>query len=47
MGDQFILMLDANQRYSVGDAMQVSKDLAPYKMLWLEEPTENKLDIIA
>lgn len=47
MGDKFILMLDANQRYSIEDAIQVSKDLAPFNILWLEEPTENKLEVIA
>lgn len=47
MGDQFILMLDANQRYSVNEAVQVSNDLAPHNLLWLEEPTENKLNVIA
>lgn len=47
MGDQFTLMLDANQRYKVEDAIQISKDLAPFNMVWLEEPTENKLEEIA
>jgi L-alanine-DL-glutamate epimerase-like enolase superfamily enzyme len=47
MGDQFVLMLDANQRYSVNEAIQVSSDLAPYNLLWLEEPTENKLEVIS
>jgi len=47
MGDQFILMLDANQRFSVNEAIQISNDLAPHNLVWLEEPTENKLEVIA
>lgn len=47
MGEQFTLMLDANQRYSLGDVKQVSNDFIPFNMLWLEEPTENKLEVIA
>lgn len=47
MGDQFILMLDANQRFNVNEAVQISQDLAPHNLLWLEEPTANNLDVIA
>ncbi len=44
MGDEYILMLDANQRYKVEEAIEVSKILAPFKMHWIEEPTENCLE---
>jgi len=47
MGDQFTLMLDANQRYTVEEGIQIAKDLAPFNMLWLEEPTVNNLEEIA
>jgi len=45
MGDQFILILDANQRYSSEEAIQISKAFSSFNILWLEEPTINKLDL--
>lgn len=45
MGDQFILILDANQRYSSEEAIQISKDFSSFNILWLEEPTINKLGL--
>lgn len=39
MGNNFILMLDANRRYSPQQAEDVSRLLSPFNILWLEEPT--------
>lgn len=33
------LMIDANQVWDVGQAIEWVKELAPYKPLWIEEPT--------
>jgi L-fuconate dehydratase len=33
------LMIDANQVWDVGQAIEWIKELAPYKPLWIEEPT--------
>ncbi|MDA1000515.1 MAG: mandelate racemase/muconate lactonizing enzyme family protein [bacterium] len=38
MGDDFILYTDANQKYSVREAVEVSAMLADYGVAWLEEP---------
>lgn len=46
MGSEFMLMLDANQRYSVEEAAKISIDFLPFKLIWLEEPTKNNLDEI-
>jgi len=43
MGNELILMLDANQRYSVEDAATISEKLAQFNILWFEEPTSNEL----
>ena len=43
MGKDYILMADANQRYSAEKSAQISQDLLSYNILWLEEPT-NYLD---
>jgi len=32
-------MIDANQRWDVGEAIEWVKQLAPSKPLWIEEPT--------
>jgi L-fuconate dehydratase len=32
-------MIDANQRWNVDEAIAWVKELAPYKPLWIEEPT--------
>lgn len=47
MGEDFILMLDSNQRYKAEDAIQIAKDLSAYNMLWIEEPTKNNLEEIS
>lgn len=46
MGDDFILMLDANQRYSVEQATAIASALSHYNILWIEEPTDNSLGSI-
>ena len=32
-------MVDANQKWDVDEAITWMKELAPYKPLWIEEPT--------
>ncbi|KAM9308342.1 mitochondrial enolase superfamily member 1 [Gastrophryne carolinensis] len=39
IGPDNILMLDANQRWDVNEAISWVKELAVYKPLWIEEPT--------
>jgi L-fuconate dehydratase len=39
IGPQRHLMLDANQVWEVGQAIEWMKQLAPFKPLWIEEPT--------
>lgn len=43
MGKDFILMLDANQRYSADEAANIAKEFAYVNILWLEEPTDTSL----
>jgi L-fuconate dehydratase len=38
-GDSGMLMFDANQRWSVPEAMRRCRDLARFNPLWIEEPT--------
>lgn len=38
MGDSFTLLVDANQKYNVREAIEVSRRLAEYGVAWLEEP---------
>ncbi|MGA7270618.1 MAG: mandelate racemase/muconate lactonizing enzyme family protein [Acidimicrobiia bacterium] len=38
MGDDFVLLADANQRFSVSEAVEASRMLAEYGVSWLEEP---------
>ena len=38
LGDDFILYTDANQNYTVGEAVAASKWLADHNVAWLEEP---------
>lgn len=40
MGRDFILMLDANSRYSPEEATKVADKLRHFNIFWLEEPTE-------
>lgn len=39
IGPDRYLMIDANQIWDVGQAIEWVKQLAPYKPLWIEEPT--------
>ncbi|CAH2236363.1 jg10743 [Pararge aegeria aegeria] len=39
IGDDKVLMVDANQAWSVGEAIEWMKKLAPLKPMWIEEPT--------
>src|SRR5207247_677023 len=43
MGEDFILMLDANQRYSATEAAKVADALARFNIFWLEEPSPSSL----
>ena len=48
MGDDFVLLADANQKYSVREAIEVSAMLADYGVAWLEEPVvANSTDDLA
>lgn len=38
MGDDFLLLADANQRYSVREAIEASRMLADHGVGWIEEP---------
>lgn len=46
MGNDFILMLDANQRYSVEQAVQLADELSEFNITWIEEPTNNSVELI-
>ncbi|MDN3670953.1 enolase C-terminal domain-like protein [Echinicola jeungdonensis] len=39
IGDEMYLMMDANQRWEVDEAIENLKALAQFKPLWIEEPT--------
>jgi L-fuconate dehydratase len=39
IGPDRVLMIDANQRWDVGQAIEWVKSLAPSRPLWIEEPT--------
>ena len=39
IGPDRALMIDANQRWDVGEAIEWTKALAPWRPLWIEEPT--------
>ncbi len=39
IGPSGTLMIDANQRWDVGTAIEWTKALAPFRPLWIEEPT--------
>jgi L-fuconate dehydratase len=39
IGPDRTLMIDANQRWNVGDAIDRMRDLARFHPLWIEEPT--------
>ena len=44
-GDDFTLMMDANMKYRVADAIEAARAIAPSRPLWFEEPIvpEDKL----
>ncbi|MBU2367130.1 MAG: mandelate racemase/muconate lactonizing enzyme family protein [Alphaproteobacteria bacterium] len=39
LGDSFPLMVDANMKWTVDEAIRAARSFAPYNILWLEEPT--------
>jgi L-fuconate dehydratase len=39
IGHNRVLMIDANQRWDVNEAIERVRALAPYRPLWIEEPT--------
>lgn len=39
IGDEMFLMMDANQRWEVSEAIENMKELAKFNPLWIEEPT--------
>ena len=39
VGDDALLLLDANQRWDVGQAIAWMRELAPFRPHWIEEPT--------
>jgi len=39
LGDEIPLMVDANMRWTVAEAIRASRALAEYNVYWLEEPT--------
>ena len=43
LGENYTLMLDANQRYQVQEAIQVAKKMADLNIHWLEEPVGNNV----
>jgi len=48
LGDDFVLLADANQKYNVREAVEISYKLAEYGVAWLEEPVyADSLDDLA
>jgi len=39
IGDDNLLMVDANQKWDVKEAVEWMKELAPHRIHWIEEPT--------
>jgi L-fuconate dehydratase len=39
IGEDCVLMIDANQAWDVGEAIEHVRALTPYRPLWIEEPT--------
>ncbi len=39
LGDGFPLMVDANMKWSVDEAIRAARAFAPYDLTWIEEPT--------
>lgn len=44
MGENFTLMADANQRYTLNEAANVIAHLEDLNLLWIEEPVGNSLE---
>lgn len=44
MGNEFTLMVDANQRFSTDEAIKVIRDLSVYQLAWIEEPVGSSLN---
>ena len=38
MGDDFVVMVDANQRYTIHEAIDVANKIRKYNIFWFEEP---------
>ncbi len=38
MGDNFFIMLDANQRYNVSQTLQIIRKMSEFNITWIEEP---------
>jgi L-alanine-DL-glutamate epimerase-like enolase superfamily enzyme len=38
MGEDFIIMVDANQRYTIHEAIDVANKISKYNIFWFEEP---------
>jgi len=43
LGEDYTLMLDANQRYQVQEAIELAKKMADLNICWLEEPVGNDI----
>lgn len=41
IGNDNILMVDANQKWNVTEAIETMKQLADFDLFWIEEPTSN------
>jgi L-fuconate dehydratase len=39
VGDDCHVMVDANQKWGVNEAIDWMKELAQFKLTWIEEPT--------
>lgn len=39
IGPKNMIMVDANQKWSVNQAIEWMKELAEFKLTWIEEPT--------
>ena len=42
LGSEFPLLVDANMRWSVSEAIRAARALAPHDVYWLEEPTADR-----
>jgi L-alanine-DL-glutamate epimerase-like enolase superfamily enzyme len=38
-GEKFLIMVDANRRYSIDEAIEAGRKLKSYNITWFEEPT--------